>query len=125
MVKNKKDPLIQVSLDINTEIFDGRTPDEIISEINEVRHDAMLDGMIGSGKFILEIEEDPYADSRYIVIKFQYDRNETPEEKNQRLAEDERRKQAAKEERQRMNKLKKDPDFQEFQRLSNKFRGVL
>ena len=120
MTRKKEDRLVTVTKKLGSELFEG-TPKSIIDSINTIQKEALENGMVGDGYFEIEVEEEPYSDCQIAVVEFRYYRKETPEEKNQRLAEDERRKQAAKEERQRKTKLKKDPEFQEFQRLKEKF----
>lgn len=104
--------------------FEG-TAEEVKVYIDSVVEFAKNKGMIGEGRFDLSVRNGYYDDDYELVIEYDFTRSETAEEKAAREKEDADRKADADAKRKaaaEKKKMEKDPEYEEFVRLSKKFK---
>jgi hypothetical protein len=118
--------LVREVLDVNRYDFDG-TADELKANIDLIVEKARLIGMVGEGRFDLDLTRGYYDDGDDVIITYNFVRAENEREKTKREAAEAKMKEAASAKRKtaaEARKLKKDAEYAEYLRLKEKFKEV-
>jgi hypothetical protein len=118
--------VVRETMEVSRYEFDG-TADDLKRNIDLIVEKARAKGMVGEGRFDLDLERGYYSDDYEIKVTYDFDRVENEKEKAKREAADVKRKEEATAKRKaaaEVRKLKKDVEYAEFLRLKEKFKEV-
>jgi hypothetical protein len=118
--------VVREVLEVNRYDFDG-TADELKANIDLIVEKARAMGMVGEGRFDLDLTRGYYDDYCELKVTYDFDRVENEREKTKREAAEAKMKEAASAKRKtaaEARKLKKDAEYAEYLRLKEKFKEV-
>ena len=105
----------------------GGTADQLKANIDLVVEKAKSLGMVGEGRFEINLRSGWYDDNCDIAIEYTFDRLENDKERAKREKAEAKVKATAKAKRDEAaakRKLKADAEFAEYERLKAKFKGM-
>jgi hypothetical protein len=118
--------VVRETMEVNRYEFDG-TADDLKRNIDLIVEKARAKGMVGEGRFDLDLERGYYSDDYEIKVTYDFDRVENEKEKAKREDAEAKMKEAASAKRKaaaEARKLKKDAEYAEYLRLKEKFKEV-
>jgi hypothetical protein len=118
--------VVREVLEVNRYDFDG-TADELKANIDLIVEKARAMGMVGEGRFDLDLTRGYYDGGDDVIITYNFVRAENEKEKAKREAAEAKMKEAAAAKRKaaaEARKLKKDAEYAEYLRLKEKFKEV-